>query len=508
MLPKRAFSKSLALIILLWLVLVAGFAGFSIRERLSEARSELEGTSRALHRLISQRVAQHDAHLTGLVALITAADPMPEGAIRQVSQSVLRFYPRVASMHLLRLGPSPTTILSEPEGPAPDLSVIAPVIAAQRQGQVRTYVTASATGRYLLGKRATYNDPGIAVVLQVDPARLIEVDELPPRLRLTLSFEDQVIFERAATGGEDAPFLAPLHFSQLIDGPSQPFRLDTHWQMSVQDVVSLRPLLIFAVVSALILLALWFAWQQQAKARQSEQRAGLLEHETRLAHASRVNAMGELASGIAHELTQPLTALLSQSQAALRLTSMPSSDPTLLAQALEANVREAKRAGLMLKRMRDYISNRQPTPVLADLNQIVLAIADLMRADLERQHISLTLDLAQPAPQSVVDPIEMEQVLHNLVRNAAHALLDGGTIRIATASEGRSAVIRVADSGPGIPPDVLPRLFEPFFTTKEDGMGLGLSLCETLLGRVGGQIEGHNDPAGGAVFTIQLEAAR
>ncbi|URK85910.1 hypothetical protein LP421_01180 (plasmid) [Rhizobium sp. RCAM05350] len=110
---------------------------------------------------------------------------------------------------------------------------------------------------------------------------------------------------------------------------------------------------------------------------------------------------------------------MSQSQAALRLASTDSADPTLLPEALNANVREAKRAGAMLKRMRDYISKREQKPVLADLNQIVADIAELVRADLEKRQIRLVLDLATPPPQAVVDPIEMEQVLHNLIRNAA-----------------------------------------------------------------------------------------
>jgi len=494
---------------LLWLGLVGGFAAYSIREQVSAAEGELETAGRTLHRLISQKVAQHDAHLTGLVALITAADPIPEGAIRQVSQSIVRFYPRVTAIHLVRL-PMPgetgaLTILSEPEGPAPDFSSLAAPIAAQRQGQVRTYSDPATSGRYLLGKRATYGNPGIAVVVQVDPSRLVEPEDVPARLHLRLSFDGQIIFERPAAKGPGAgPLIATPHFSQTIDSPSQPFLLEGDRPIALGDVIRLSPLLGFALVSALILMAVQFALAQRRKARQSEQRAGLLEHETRLAHAARVNSLGELASGIAHELTQPLTALLSQSQAAMRLTTMPDGDPALLAQALEANVREAKRAGLILKRMRDYISNRHPAPVLSDLNQIVLSVAELMRPDLERHQIRLETTLVQPAPEAVVDPIEMEQVLHNLIRNAAHALGTGGFIRVETWLQGESTLVTVADNGPGIPPDVLPRLFEPFFTTKQDGMGLGLSLCETLLGRVGGRIEGRNGEAGGALFTLTL----
>nr|WP_281410693.1 ATP-binding protein [Ensifer oleiphilus] len=218
--------------------------------------------------------------------------------------------------------------------------------------------------------------------------------------------------------------------------------------------------------------------------------------------------MGELASGIAHELTQPLTAMLSRSQAALRLAGTDRPDIGLISEALEVNVREAKRAGEMLRRMRDYASNRAPEPVTSAINGIVAEIAALTGADLERRGIQLKLDLTKEAPEADVDPIELEQVLHNLIRNAADALEGAQTvgpqIEIETGAVGGEAKIVVRDNGPGIAASAFPKLFHPFFTTKADGMGLGLSLCETLIQRVDGGIDAENAPGGGACFTITL----
>ncbi|MCW0002093.1 ATP-binding protein [Pararhizobium sp. YC-54] len=393
---------------------------------------------------------------------------------------------------------------------------IASAIARQRQGEVRTYLNDAYRGRYLLGKRATMDSPGLAIIVQIDPALLIEGEELPAWAHVRLSLDGDTVLDHQATGsGAAGSILTQPYFSKIVDSQSQPFMVDVTRRLSVADIVNRPWIGGFALASLLVLLLLLFTRQLKANARklqqdarEAERRAHLQEHETRLAHALRVNALGELASGIAHELTQPLTALLSQSQAALRLVSTDSPDPALLPKALSANVREAKRAGAMLKRMRDYISKREQKPVLADLNQIVADIAELVRADLEKRQIGLVLDLATPSPQAIVDPIEMEQVLHNLIRNAADALQEADTadrsIRIETVMPESGAIVRVTDTGPGIGAEALPRLFEPFFTTKIDGMGLGLALCASLVERIGGHIDVRNHPTGGATFTIAL----
>jgi two-component system sensor kinase FixL len=516
--------KSLTVYLLVWLGLIGLFAGLSMRIEYQRASDELFATGQTIHRLISQRTAQHDAHLTSLVALIKAAPELPETAIGEVFRSIIQFYPRIAAIDLVRLpsegSSEATTLISTPDGPQKtDLSPIASSIARQRQGEVRTYLNSTYPGRYLLGKRATADSPGLAIVVQIDPALLIESEERPAWAQVRISLDGETVLDdevegRSAVGS----VLTQPQFSKVIDSQSQPFRVDVTRPLSLPDIINEARIGGFALASLLVLFLLLLTWQLKANARKlqqaaekAERRAHLQEHETRLAHALRVNAMGELASGIAHELTQPLTALLSQSQAAQRLASADSPDPSLLPMALAANVREAKRAGAMLKRMRDYISKREQKPVLADLNQIVADIAELVRTDLEKRQMGLTLDLATPSPQAVVDPIEMEQVLHNLIRNAADALQDADTasrtIRIETIMSENGAILRVTDTGTGIDADTLPRLFEPFFTTKPDGMGLGLALCASLIERIGGHIDARNQTSGGATFTITLPLA-
>ncbi|WP_313532518.1 ATP-binding protein, partial [Shinella sp.] len=241
-------------------------------------------------------------------------------------------------------------------------------------------------------------------------------------------------------------------------------------------------------------------------------REALRQHETKLAHALRINSMGEMASGIAHELTQPLTALLSQSQAGRRIAAANGLADTPIDTVLAANVQQAKRAADILVRLRAYVGKSAPEAGVHDLGRHVADIVALSRIDLDRRGIALDIDLSDAPALARVDPVEIEQVIHNLIRNAADAVEQAGRgdgrVLVSLKAAGGNFEIAVSDNGTGIPPDILPRLFEPFFSSKPDGMGLGLSLCESIVERFDGSISGENDPKGGAVFTVRLPAAR
>lgn len=528
MVKRRGASLGLLMLLAVWLGLNALFLGLNARTALERAREEVSSSGLALHRVVSQRVAQHDALLTSLVALALVADPPPQDAILQVSQRFMRFYPRVAGIDLVALKETVGTVALHPvisiASPPADHRSLAAALYALTPGEPRSFLDPPMPTHYLVGKKASAANPALAVIIEIDAALLVEPSERPPWAHATLALDGQTLVQWPAEQEAAAlSFLPTPRFTRAIDSTSQPLTLTLVRPLSLAEILDPKLSLGFAILSLLALLVLHYAWRQRLAARQSaetarlaEQRTRLLEHETRLAHAARVNALGELASGIAHELTQPLTALLSQSQAARRL-ARPGSDPALLEQALEANVREARRAGEMLKRMRDYISNRETSPVFTPVARIVDDVAGLVKADLDRRGIALVLENAAPDACILADPIEMEQVLHNLIRNAADSLDSTGleksiTVRISALPASAATVeghveIRVSDSGPGIPETALPRLFEPFFTTKPDGLGLGLSLCATLLERCGGNISAANAPAGGAVFTLTLPEA-
>lgn len=529
---SNTLLKSWLFGVALWLAAVSAFALYSVETSRQRLTDELAVTGRTLHRLISQRAAQHDAHMTSLIALTGDTDPTRLDATRQVMESVARFYPRIAWLALVSLddkvgqqgaataqsGGAPKLLLEVPSGGGEDLSPLRDAITRQQRGKVGAYVGSS--GRYLLAKRAQAPS-NTALVISIDARHLLEQEEQPRWAHVRLTLNEQLLLDLPA---EDAvsgntSFVAPAHFESTIDSESQRISLSLDRPMPTEALLPLRPLIGFAAMAGLASFALVFALRQRAavqksqkSTREAEARALLQERQALLAHASRVNAMGELASGIAHELTQPLTAMLSRSQAALRLVGTEKPDIGLISDALEVNVREAKRAGEMLRRMRDYASNRTPEPVTSAINGIVAEIAALTGSDLQRRGIQFSLDLTKEPLAADVDPIELEQVLHNLIRNAADALEGAGTkdaqVEIETRAIGDEVKIIVRDNGPGIAPNAFPKLFQPFFTTKPDGMGLGLSLCSTLIERVDGRIEAENAAGGGAWFTITLPRAQ
>lgn len=515
-------SKSWFLGLVLWLAALGAFTLVTVATSRQRLADELDVTGQTLHRLISQRVAQHDAHLTSLIALSSGSEPVPAGTARQVMESISRFYPRIVWIAVISLdgdasaqsqsgrAVTPRTIVAVPDAGGVDLAPLAGDIAGQQRGRPNIYSIGGA--RYLLAKRA----PGasnVAVVLMIDAAQLLEPEERPAFTHLKLSLNGKPLVEQPANAalGSGVSWLSPLHFEKVIDGDGQRLLLELDRALPLATLIPPKQFAGFAVAAAFLCLALIFGIRQRAAiarsqeaAREAEERLVIQERETRLAHASRVNSMGELASGIAHELTQPLTALLSRSEAALRLAQTDKPNLPLISDTLALNVREAKRAGEMLKRMRDYASNKTPQRTPQDLDVIVTETVALVRADLEQRGIKVSLQLAKPAPHAMVDAIETQQVLHNLIRNAAEAAGNGGLITIETQADRGEAKIVVSDNGPGISAALLPKLFTPFVTTKSDGMGLGLSLCATLVERVDGRIEADNLPAGGARFTVSL----
>lgn len=232
-------------------------------------------------------------------------------------------------------------------------------------------------------------------------------------------------------------------------------------------------------------------------------------HDTLLS-VSRLSAAGAMASTLAHELNQPLTASSNLLRSARRLLERGQDMgkvPGLLAEASA----EVLRAGSIIRRMREYTVNGELDPAphrLADLAQTALTMVQ-RRAETRSVDIEWQLD---PAVDKVMaDPIQIEQVIANLLRNAVEAMEDGTERRIVieTEAEGDQAALHVHDSGHGIAPEQMDRLFQPFATTKDSGTGLGLAICRTIVEAHGGQIHANNRLGGrGATFTITLPVAR
>jgi two-component system sensor kinase FixL len=241
--------------------------------------------------------------------------------------------------------------------------------------------------------------------------------------------------------------------------------------------------------------------------RQTEQRATKLQSE--LAHVARVNAVSQLSSALAHELNQPLTAIMNYVSAAkLRWTQTGGGDK--IASLLDRAIEQAERAGAIIQRLRSFLEKREPHRIEQDLNAVLQEAIALGFVGSSNDGIKLVLDLATDLPAVHMDKVQIEQVIVNLLRNATEAMKESARreLSISSYSAGpRLVEVAVADTGPGMPDFVAEQLFEPFVTTKETGMGVGLSICRTIVEAHGGRIWMVPNPPGGTIFKIQLPVA-
>ena len=228
-----------------------------------------------------------------------------------------------------------------------------------------------------------------------------------------------------------------------------------------------------------------------------------------LAHVSRVNVMGEMGAGVAHELNQPLTAINNFAKGILmRLERGEIGGPELTSVLVRIS-KEAQRAGAIIRRIRGFIrkESREPKPVgvVSIANEVVALLGNEAICD----GIALEIDGSIGRDVVVADSVEIFQVLFNLVRNGieAHpaASVHAGRVRIGVAENGPDdIVVEVSDNGGGIPDLVRERLFEPFFTTKTDGMGMGLSICRRIVESYGGRFSVHSREGEGTTVTFTL----
>jgi PAS domain S-box-containing protein len=232
-----------------------------------------------------------------------------------------------------------------------------------------------------------------------------------------------------------------------------------------------------------------------------------------LAHMGRLTTMGELASGLAHELNQPLAAIINYVDAGVRLLRTSTQTPPRVIEAMEAAAAEAERAGKIIHRMKNFLRRTEPRQSAVDANQLVQEALALAGRDMRLSSAHLQLDLASNLPPLLADRIQIEQVVLNLVRNALEAMQDTPaeerilTVRTRRASQGE-AEIAVSDTGCGLPPETRNQLFQPFFTTKPNGMGMGLAISRTIAAAHGGRLEATPHAVRGATFTLALPQAK
>ena len=242
----------------------------------------------------------------------------------------------------------------------------------------------------------------------------------------------------------------------------------------------------------------------EADARESERRYRELQME--LAHANRVVTMGQLSASIAHEINQPIAAVIANANAGLRWLGARRPDLDEVQQALRRIVRDGTRAGEVIGRVRTLVKKVSPRLDRFDINEAIREVISLIQAELQRNRVGLQTGLANDLPLVPGDRVQLQQVIVNLIVNALDAMAgvsDG--IRELTIASGAAApndvFVEVQDTGPGLDPASLDRLFQSFYTTKPDGMGMGLAISRSIVEAHGGRLSATpNEPRGARSF--------
>jgi C4-dicarboxylate-specific signal transduction histidine kinase len=230
-----------------------------------------------------------------------------------------------------------------------------------------------------------------------------------------------------------------------------------------------------------------------------------------LAHANRAATMGQLGSSIAHEINQPLSGVLINAEAALRWLARETPDIAEARRAIEGATRNVRRAAEIVGRIRDLIKKAPPRRDLVDIGEAIRDVVALTQSEALKNGILVQMDLAAGLPAVHGDRVQLQQVMLNLIINAIQAMSgvmdETRDLHIAAAnatSEGTRVMVR--DSGPGLRQDDMERLFEPFYTTKRNGLGMGLSICRTIIETHGGRLWATPNQPRGAVFQFTLPA--
>lgn len=238
----------------------------------------------------------------------------------------------------------------------------------------------------------------------------------------------------------------------------------------------------------------------------------LREAQAELAHVNRVTTMGQLAASIAHEVNQPLAASVTNAHAGLRWLGLQPPNLEEVREALAAIVTDSNRASDVINRMRALIKKAPARKDGLQINEVILEVTALMRGEFVKSGVSLNTQLAQGLPLIQGDRVQLQQVLVNLIMNAVEAMgsVNHGSRKLLIgtgADEAGRVRISVQDSGPGLNPQIFDRVFDPFYTTKADGMGMGLSICRSIIEAHDGRIWASAMPGSGSTFNVSLPGA-
>ena len=444
---------------------------------------------RIAHRLLSQRVVQQEAVLATLALLGGTENTLrPE-------QRRPALYPQILSVQR-----------RDRDAPWADSPLQAAEAESRRLGRAVLASVDLQRGRYQLLQAAQPN----SFAMLIDIRSMVPWSEWPMApdtspVQLTLSHAGQSM---RLQGGIDTRQDARgwrFRLDKALAADSQPFVLTAERHLAWSQLPWA-----WMAGYALAMAGVMLAARSLINQRQERHRAQEL---LRLGQVARLNTLGELAAGMAHELNQPLTAVLANTQAASRLLAEDPPDLPPIRGALNQAVGQARRAAEVVDRLRRAVERPQLGSQLQalELRAVVDKALYLLEPELKRHQVSVSMTSTDPSLSVLAEPVALEQIIHNLLMNALQALEEVPAVdrqlKVEVSSDTDQGRLSLSDNGPGIPAEVLSRIFEPFFTTRAGGLGLGLSLCETLAASMGGALTARNRAAGGAEFCLSLPLA-
>lgn len=474
-------------------ILVAAVgAGWLAHARLQQLQAAFETDARIVHRLLSQRAVQHDAILSTL-ALLQPPAPEQGGADAAL--------PRLPSVY-----PQILDVLRRPANgawPAATPGLDAAEAASRATGHAALARPDLAAGRYHLVLASTPASYALHIDLHATvPQGEWPMDRAASPVRVTLEHAGQTFIVQPGRTPERG---WSYGFRKTLASPSQPLDVVARRVVGWNELPWLT-MLGWCAFTAAAAVAGRVLWRHRVARRRAEE---LL----RLGQVARLNTLGELAAGMAHELNQPLTALLSGTQAAQRLLGDDPPDLDTARTAMARAVEQARRASDVVGRLRRLVE-RPDLAGQAQPLQLPAAVHDalhLLEPECRARAVLPEVHAEPHLPAVLAEPVALQQIVHNLVVNALQALEQVPAaerhleLRLAMPTPGL-VQLTVRDHGPGIPPEVREHLFEPFYTTRAGGLGLGLPLCESLAQAMGASLALAPGNGRGAAFVLRLPA--
>ena len=348
----------------------------------------------------------------------------------------------------------------------------------------RRTIVAQSPARYWL------NLPGISLLIDLN-ILLNSLNEKKTFKHLAIRWDGTTLFEDGTASTNTW-----WRWEKTVVSPTQPLLISAgdnpQWHQLPWWLI-LSPALFWAVIIYLV-----------NQYRTNKRRRDIADLRTRYGELTRLNTMGELAAGIVHELNQPLTAIMSYNQAAVRL--IKKNDPVKIPELLEASVLQIKRIDALLSQFRLKLTSKRAEYQPVDLPSLWLRVCELLDNEIRAGKVRISSHFPSDLPALPAPPLWVEQILHNIVSNAIQAqstnVPGSAWIHLQAVRVNNGIALTLTDGGPGLSSEALEQVFIPFYTTRTDGVGLGMALTDTLVQRLNGKIEASNITGQGACFRL------